>query len=201
MREFLDCCKKHGKAKSTNEREIQWQFADALLDKSKSENKALGKLQTVVWNGCFAELGVCVTAKGTVGNGTIDLMVRSGKTFPRGFLVFELKRLGVTDVKKALRQALSYATALKFEANNGANPDNLLNYHYVFGSRGKGPLHVGAVVVIEDDRVVREEAGEYLGQYHKDCISTDPVGVLLYRIDGGKTSWEWLAGWDARERN
>lgn len=201
MRDFLYSCKNHEKAKSTNEREIQWQFADALLSPDKSENKALGRLRPVVWNGCFAELGVCVTAKGTVGNGTIDLMVRSGKGFPRSFLIFELKKPGVRDVKKALRQALSYATALNIEANKGEEPENLSNYHYVFGSKGKGALHIGAVVVIEDNPQVRQEALEYLNQYKKDCTSSDPVGVLLYPNDGGKTSWQWLTGWDAREHN
>jgi hypothetical protein len=115
--------------------------------------------------------------------------------------VFELKKPGVTKVEEALQQALRYATALDIEANEGKQ-ENRENYHTIFGSKGKGRLEIGAVVVLEDKGKIRRDAPAILQQYwaeHGDS-KIDRIGMLLYKFDQNKVkSWEWLPGWDARK--
>lgn len=202
IRQFFDKCATVKGAKAHNEREIQWQLANAL----QSGDDALRNLQPVTWNGCYTEIGVSVNKTGQPGTGNIDLLVRRGKGGQRGFIVFELKKPGDKGIVKALQQALRYATALNCEANEG-DTDNQANYHVVFGSRGKAKLKVGAAVVLDagDGDRVRNRATAILKQYwaKRGESQIDRIGVLLYKFDP-KTkkakNWEWLSGWDARER-
>jgi len=203
IREYLRRCKGLGRASAENEREIQWQLADAL---KSVHNKALRHLKPVTWNGCFTEVGVAVKLDGATATGNIDLVVRRGIGGQRGFLTFELKKPGEHELEIALQQALRYATALDWEANEGG-PDNLRNYHAVFGSNGKRAIKVGAVVVLEDDvrGLVRRTAPSILRQYWMTPGSSkiDRIGLLLYKFDPREKkakSWEWLAGWDASKR-
>lgn len=136
IRKFLGACEQNPSASAKNEREIQWQLAQALLDDPKEPDDALRNLSPVIWNGCFTEIGVSVKLTGASGTGNIDLVVRRRNGRQAGFLVCELKTTGETDVELALKQALRYASALNHEANEG-DADNLKNYRAVFGSKGE----------------------------------------------------------------
>lgn len=202
IRQFFDKCETIKGAKAHNEREIQWQLANAL----QTGDDALRNLQPVTWNGCYTEIGVSVNKTGQPGTGNIDLLVRRGKGGQRGFIVFELKKPGDKGIEKALKQALRYATALNCEANEGGQV-NQSNYHAVFGSGGKAKLKIGAAVVLDagDGDRVRNRATAILQQYwaKRGESQIDRIGVLLYKFDpkaNKAKNWEWLCGWDARER-
>lgn len=195
---FIEVCEKYPRAKSDNEREIQWQLAQELKSDTKGPFK---NLQPVTWNGRFTEIGVSITMHGNLGTGNIDLVVRR----KRGFLVFELKKPGDSEIEDALTQASRYAIALNIEANEGGK-ENLKNYRAVFGARGDSELNIGAVAVLEDNEAVRKKAHEILPLFRGNTNNTrvDRIGVLLYKFDkneGKVTSWEWLPKWDAREPN
>jgi hypothetical protein len=199
INDYLKACKEFLKAKSGNEREIQWQLANAL----KSEKTgALRDLKPVTWNGLFTEVGVSIKSGGTPGTGNIDLVVRCSKG-ARGFLVFELKKPKNINIEAALAQALRYAIALNIEANDSERHQE--TYRKVFGAGGKKKLKIGAVAVLEEDRKgeVKKKAGKFLNEllakpYDRKLI--DRIGVLLYKFDGEKAgSWKWLEGWDARK--
>jgi hypothetical protein len=198
IRTFLkEQCFAHAKAKRDSEREIQWVLANDL---GSTTHEALRWLQPVTLKNHFTEFGVAITESGKASTGNIDLMVRRGKGAKRGFLVFELKEPESIDVEKALQQAIRYATTLEYEANkDGSDSNNLENYHIVFGSAGKGPLQVGAVVVME--MKVAKIAKELLEQYWSDHGRSliDRLGFLLYEFKNDKVvSWQWLKDWDAR---
>jgi hypothetical protein len=201
IRDFLKECEHHPKAKPENEREIQWQFGHALRAK-KSIDSALRHLQPVTWNKRSTEVGVSLTRDGNLGTrpGTIDLVVRRGVGGRRGFLIFELKRPGDTNVEAALHQAIRYAITLHIEANGDGVPET---YNSVFGSGSRGELRFGAVLVMENSEIVRRAACERLLELCSDCGTSplDRIGVLLYRFDREKRrahSWTWLDGWDGR---
>ncbi|MFA5262705.1 MAG: hypothetical protein WC378_02700 [Opitutaceae bacterium] len=200
---FLKECETLPGANADNEREIQWQLAEALRSE---KGGVLRYLQPVTWDRRFTEIGVSVTASGKPGTGNIDLLVRQGKGAQGCFLVFELKkpvRNGVKAFEAALQQALRYATALNFEANKGGNK-NLENYRVVLNSKGTRKLEIGAVVVVEDTKVVRENADKILKEYTEDRGGSDikRLGVLLYKFDkseGKAHSWAWLPGWPSKK--
>jgi len=203
IRDYLSKCRDIDRANAENEREIQWQLADALRS---TRHAALRHLQPVTWNSCFTELGVAVNLKGESGTGNIDLAVRRGKGGQRGFLMFELKKPGENEVEIALQQALRYATALNWEANTESE-DNRRNYHSVLGSGARNFLKIGAVVVLEDDDrgIVRRNAPDILKNYwaERGDSQIDRLGVLLYKFDrehNKVTSWKWLDWWDARNK-
>ena len=198
IRTFLKSCKHHPRAKKDNEREIQWQLAAAL--EAGRKVTALRNLRPVTWNGLYTEIGVAVNRTGKIGDGTIDLIVRRRG----GFLLFELKRPGETEVEEALWQVLRYANTFCFEANAG-DENNRRNYRKVLGSSGSGKLRIGAVVVMEDDKLgkVRDAARKLLDDYWSNPGGSkiDRIGMLLYKFDREKrnvSSWEWLPRWDGR---
>jgi hypothetical protein len=201
IREFLLKAKNARGNKLADEREIQWQLADAL--RSHKQITACRGFQSVTWNGCFTEIGVSVNRDGkrdAQGAGTLDLMVRHGRG--SGFLVLEVKAPGDSKVEAALIQALRYATALEFEANEGGD-ENQKNYNVVFGSNDKCKLKIGAVVVMKDGREVRRDAPAILHRNWKERGNSkvDRIGMLLYKFDrstGKANSWDWLPGWDVR---
>jgi hypothetical protein len=193
IRRYLTECKKHQNAKPENEREIQWQLANALGD---GKFDAFRWLQPVTWSEHFTEIGVSVTKLGEAGTGNIDLMVRRGRTpETRGYLVFEVKAPSETDVKDPLEQALRYATALHFETEKGT-PEDRENYTFVFGAKkSKKELNIGAVIVMKNSPEVRLKAATLIDQYcrNRGKSKIDRIGVLLYDFDGHKvTGWEWL---------
>jgi hypothetical protein len=208
INQFLERCEsKHPRAKADNEKEIQWQLADALLSDTVGPLK---HLRPLTWNKLFTEIGVSVAETGEPGTGNIDLLVRRlGGAQGAGFLVFELKKPGEKGVEAALQQALRYAMALHIEANDCKESkerdlENRGNYRTVFGSRGNAKLKMGAVVVLENTETVKSKALEILAQYGGQLKGSrvDRIGMLLYGFDKKErkvTSWEWLPGWDARE--
>ena len=162
--------------------------------------ESLEHLRAVEWHKCFTEVGVSVTSEGTVGTGNIDLVVRRGKGANRGFLVFEVKGPGTKNVEATLKQALRYATALAIEANGGSERE-CDDYHAVFGSKGKKPLQIDAVIVMEDIPEVCRRAEKLVPQYLADRgdSAINRIGVLLYKFDGKAVSaWRWLPGRDPR---
>lgn len=198
IRDFLGECEKHPEADPLNEREIQWQLANALGAKTTS----LRNLSAVKWNKRFTEVGVSVTKEGKAGTGNIDLVVRRGKGGDRGFLVFEVKGPDDTNVEAALKQALRYAEALSIEANGG-NKRNREDYHAVFESKGKETLQIDAVIVMANLPEVRRRAADLVSQYLADRgdSAIERIGVLLYDFDakaGKVREWKWLEGRDPR---
>jgi hypothetical protein len=188
IRNFLAECETHSKAAPGNEREIQWQLANALGD---GKLEPFRNLQPVTWCKRFTEIGVSVTISGKAATGNIDLLVRRSG---RGFLVFEVKAPGKTDIEATLQQALRYATALHIEANEGTSKD-LENYNSVFGSNSKKELKIGAVIVMQNKPKVSREAAKIITQYCsvRGDSKIDRLGVLLYDFDGSKvTGWKWL---------
>lgn len=198
IKDYLKRCEKHSKANMDNEREIQWQLADAL---KRPTDEALRRLQPVTWNGRFTEVGVAVNEAGNPSTGNIDLIVRRGDGGNRGFLVFEIKKPGCTSIESALKQAIRYATALAIEANDDGK-DNLVRYHRAFGSRGKVAMPIGAVVVLEDCPKVRKEGPTVLQRYWKTRGKSkiDRIGLLLYKKNENGLTYEWLENWDARKK-
>ena len=196
IRAFLKECEGYSMSDPSNEREIQWQLANAFGAKTLS----LRHLGAVKWNKRFTEVGVSVTKDGKAGTGNIDLVARRGKGADRGFLVFEVKGPDDTNVEAALKQALRYATALSIEANGGSERERD-DYHAVFGSKGKKPLQIDAVIVMEDIPEVCRRAEQLVPQYLADRgkSAIKRIGVLLYRFDGKPVSaWRWLPGRDPR---
>jgi len=198
IRDYLAKCEEHPKASFKNEREIQWRLANALGRKTP----ALRNLGPVKWHGRATEIGVSINKKGDIGTGNIDLVVRRGAGGDRGYLVFEVKAPGDTNIEAALVQALRYASALHVEANLGSAA-NRANYNAVFESTSTAKLTIGAVVVMEDSASVRAKASRLLAQYWGTTGDSpiDRLGVLLYRLGAkGTLSWDWLPDWDARQR-
>ena len=194
IRDFLGECEKQ----SSNEREIQWQLANAFGAKTPS----LRHLGAVKWNKRFTEVGVSVTKDGKAGTGNIDLVVRRGKGADRGFLVFEVKGPEEKNVEEALKQALRYATALSIESNGGTKR-NREDYHAVFESKGKETLQIDAAIVMADIPEVRCRAADLVSQYLADRgeSAIERIGVLLYDFDakaGAVRAWKWLEGRDPR---
>lgn len=195
IRQFLAVCAKHPKATPENERDIQWQLANAIRD---TKLEPFRNLQPVTMCKRFTEIGVSVKISGKAATGNIDLMVRRKGG---GYLVFEVKAPREKDVKKPLQQALLYATALHIEANEGKLKD-LENYHSVFGAKRKEKLKIGAVIVIKNSPEIRREAEDIITQYSNDRGGSkiDRIGVLLYDFEDRKvTGWTWLPRWDPRK--
>ena len=199
---FMQQCEAYTGFKKKNEREIQWQLAHVLTN--DKTHVALEWMAALAWNGLFHEVGVSVNKDGVFGKkpGNIDLLVRRGRGFGSGYLVFEVKKPRNTDVQAALKQALRYATALDIEANTPDDEVNRANYRLVFGATGTKILNIGAVLVMEDSDKVRKVAPELLQQACRErgASKIDRLGLLLYTYDekhDKATSWDWLPGWDA----
>lgn len=181
----------------SNEREIQWQLAEALLKTGKADS--LRKLQNVTWKGRFTEIGVAIPKEETRSNGTgtIDLLVkRRGGKSGAGFLVFEVKKPSESDVEATLIQAMRYAMCLHKEANK--NDFTKTTYRKVFGSNGANNMSFGAVIVMHNNDKVNQQLRKHSAEiqnYNKTFYINkivDRIGVLLYDFDSAKvTNWHW----------
>ena len=160
INKFLKSAAEYLSGHADAERELQWELAKFLGVRKSPELK---NYRVVTWNGLFAEVGVSIKSNGLLAKkaGNIDLVVRRGKGTHHSYLVFELKKPGITDFEKTLHQAVRYATSLLIEANRGV-PEDQKNYHKVFGSTDIRKLKIGAVVVMEDHEKTRDAALAYL---------------------------------------
>ena len=208
IRKFLKALKENQKwdVKKVQEREIQWQLAEQL---DNITTGPLKNLSTVRWVGCPTEIGVSLTAKGNIGTGTIDLLVRRRSGGKKGaqFLVFEVKRPGkAAKPKPTLIQAIRYAVALHVEANE--NEKTRRCYRTAFGSRKEANLLFGAVIVMENTPDNREAGEKALKQLNPHADPThnakaDRLGMLLYTWNNETKrahSWTWLKEGDPREK-
>lgn len=197
---FLAQVAQDSRADPEDEREIQWQLANALRNpKTHPGAEALRNLSPVTWCGRFNEIGVSINLEGKAGTGNIDLLVRRRG----GFLVFEVKRPTIkVNVEGALHQALRYAAALHVEANEDSNHRRI--YRQVFGASGDRRLNIGAVVVLQDLPEIEKDALRILPKDWppaKGVLRTDRLGVLLYDFSSAEkkiVGWRWLPGWDPR---
>ena len=199
---YLRECKNLRAGKLHDEREIQWQLADALRGRKSGLAPALALLAPVTWDGLFTEIGTSINKDGKARTGNIDLMVRSGKGPNTQFLVFEVKAPKERDWEKALLQALRYASAIKIEANgfdgDESSSQNLKNYRAVLGAGGERKLNIGAVIVMRNPgdkqcEKIAQRLEQYFGNHSDNPIK--PIGVLFYEFEGKAVGWKWLSGW------
>lgn len=203
IRAFIrDCVKKlSGK---TPELQVQLQLL-RLLDGPKKQ-AALANLRPVMPFGFPTEIATVVGRQGNAVSdtgkpvtGNMDILARTVRGARRAggnFVVLELKQpnLSKNEVAKAFEQAVGYAAALRYEANDPNDPCVAASYRHLYGPKPKSsrppnydglPVATHAVVVLPIDRKTEAAAClTALGQH-----PSIQVGVLLYGASNRGNEW------------
>ena len=200
IRKFVESCVEQ-LPEAQHELQVQLQLV-ARLRQSKASHPELKNLQPVMPFGFPTELATVVDRRGKTSTGNMDILARTveGRRSDGGtYVVLELKKpnLEPPEVPHAFRQAIGYATALTYEANdvhNGHSPDAAVAYRRFFAPMAHSararpnyagkPLRSHAVVVLPRSRRIdaQRELERLLAGDQKPRIGTEEmsIGVLLY---------------------